>query len=170
MHEQYRIYVRSVLVVWKNVCRTEASDGFIVRPKEDASSVEWCWENVEEIWMKIVPLYTNCPRTESGSSYWEATSIRVAKKQNKRSCLQNTPMFCYVCGAYFYFWRSNFSSADHTTSAFHQTMVPLTDPPLAVLLGTCCVGNWLSSRNRPDLRSCGIRVVLRDLLDYKCCD
>ena len=44
-----------ILLWWfeKNVCRTEASDGFIVRPKEDGTLVEWWQWNVEEIWMKM---------------------------------------------------------------------------------------------------------------------
>jgi hypothetical protein len=105
---------------------------------------------VEEIWMKIVPFYINSLRIDSGSSCWVATSIRVLRNKIKRKlCSEHTDVY-YVCGACFYFWSSNFSSADYITSAFHQTMVPLTDPPLAVLLGTCCVGNWPSSWNRSD--------------------
>jgi hypothetical protein len=170
MHEQYRIYVRSILVVWKNVCRTEASDGFIVRPKEDGTLVEWCWRNVQEIWMKVVPLYMNCPRIESGPSCWEATSIRVAKKQNKRNCVQNIPMFYYVCGTFFLFLAFEFFFCRLYHVRVPPDNGPTHWPPTSCSSRHLLCGQLTKQLKPTELRSCGNGVVLRDLLDHKCCD
>jgi len=131
-------------------CRTEGYDGFIVRPKEHWALVEWWRGNVEEIWMKVVPLYMNCPRIESSPSCWAATSIHITKKQNEQKlCTEHTSVLLRVWNLFL------FLAFEYFFCRLYHVRVPpdngaLNEPPLAVLLGTCCVGNWPSSRNRPD--------------------
>jgi hypothetical protein len=160
-----------VLSWWcEKKCRNEASDGFIVRPKEDGTLVGWWRGKVEEIWMKIIPLYMNCPRTESGPSCWEATSIHVAKKQNEQKlCSEHTDVLLRVWRLFlflafeFFFCRLYHVRVPPDNGATHW-------PPTSYSSRHLLCGQLTKQLKPTGLRSYVSRVVLRDLFDHKCCD
>ena len=152
----------------KNIKLKLLMGSFSVRKK-----TEHLWNgdggNVEEIWMKIVPLYMNCPRIEASPSCWEATSIRISKKQNEQKlCTEHTYVLLRVWSFFlfsafgFFFCRSYHVRVPPDNGCTHWT-------PTSCSRHLLC--GQLTKQPKPTgLRSCGDRVVLRDLLDHQWCD